>query len=113
MLYITAEGGDRVKRYNGTTGAFIDDFVTAGLGGLDSPAGLAYGPDGYWYVSSVTNDNVLRYDADGDFVDVFVDRFDAGSVNGPVFLTVIPEPATIVVLLAAAPLLRRRPAPRG
>ena len=32
-------------RYDGTTGAFIDAFVTAGSGGLGEPTFLVFGPD--------------------------------------------------------------------
>jgi hypothetical protein len=31
-----------VVRFNGTTGAFIDNFVTNGSGGLQSPFGLTF-----------------------------------------------------------------------
>ena len=40
----------QVLRYNGTTGAFIDAFVSSGSGGLDMPSGLTFGPDGNLYV---------------------------------------------------------------
>lgn len=33
---------DEVKRYNGVTGAFIDNFVTAGSGGLNSGTDLEF-----------------------------------------------------------------------
>ncbi len=60
-------------RYNGTTGAFIDAFVTAASGGLDLPRGLAFGPDGNLYVSSGDTNEVLRYNgATGLFIGVFV-----------------------------------------
>lgn len=58
-----------IKRYNGTTGAFIDIFVTPG------GEGLAFGPDGNLYVSSFGpgGGEVLRYNGNtGAFIDVFV-----------------------------------------
>ena len=63
-----AEGG--VDRYNGTTGAFIDHFVTDGLTpGTRDPLFRA----GYLYVASNYTNQVLRFDAStGAFVDVFV-----------------------------------------
>jgi len=43
-------------------GAFIDDFVSSGSGGLDVPKNLAFGPDGNLYVISFPHDKVKRYD---------------------------------------------------
>ena len=36
---------DAVNRYNGTTGAYIDKYVTAGLGGLSRTTGLDFIPE--------------------------------------------------------------------
>lgn len=70
-LYVTSLLTDEVRRYNGATGAFIDNFVSAGSGGLLRPAGLAFGPDGNLYVSSQAND-VKRYNgATGAHIDNF------------------------------------------
>ena len=52
-LYVASQGSNEVLRYNGITGTFIDDFVTAGLGGLTWPTGLIFGPDENLYVASV------------------------------------------------------------
>jgi hypothetical protein len=43
-LYVVSELTDEVKRYNGTTGAFIDTFVTEGSGGLGEPTFLIFSP---------------------------------------------------------------------
>ncbi len=52
---------------------FIDDFITAGSGGLAAPGGMVLGSDGNLYVANKSNDSVLRYDAvTGVFVDTFV-----------------------------------------
>lgn len=64
-LYITSSHEDCVKRYNGTTGEYIDDFVAPSSGGLDHPDGLRFGVDGYLYVASGLTSEVLRYDAEG------------------------------------------------
>lgn len=50
-----------VRRY-GDDGTFKGIFVAAGSGGLQTPDGLAYGPDGDLYVSSAQQKAVLRFD---------------------------------------------------
>jgi VCBS repeat-containing protein len=53
--------------------SFKDTFVSAGDGGLTSPRGLAFGPDGNLYVVSADTDSILRYDSStGTFIDAFV-----------------------------------------
>ncbi len=87
-LYVSSANTDEVLRYNGTTGAFIDAFVSAGSGGLDAPNGLVFGPDGNLYVTSVDTDEVLRYNgASGAFIDAFVSAGSGGLAApiGPVF----------------------------
>lgn len=61
-----------------------DDPATADdeTGGLLHPDGATFGPDGRLYVSSFDTDQVLRYEADGTFVDVFVDA-GVGGLDGP------------------------------
>jgi hypothetical protein len=60
-LYVSCYPGNKVLRYNGVTGAFIDTFVTVGLGGLDRPIGLAFGPNNDLFVCSYNTDRVMRY----------------------------------------------------
>jgi hypothetical protein len=70
-----------VLRYDGVTGAFVGEFVKTGSGGLDSPIGMAFGPDGNLYLADTGVFNgisaVRRYQgpngaAPGAFMDVFV-----------------------------------------
>jgi len=44
-LFVSSFTSDEILRYNGTTGAFIDDFVPTASGGLDSGSFLIFGPD--------------------------------------------------------------------
>jgi len=87
-LFVTSRDNNSVLRYNGTTGAFIDDFVPDFSGGLEEPVGLVFGPDGNLYVSSEDSDQVLRYNGTtGAFIDVFASGggldFPFGLVFGP------------------------------
>ena len=78
-----ADHRGRVLRYDGTTGAFLAEFVPGGSGGLGLPSALTFGPDGNLYVASTSAfaagslDAVLRYQGPsgkrpGAFIDVFV-----------------------------------------
>lgn len=97
-VLVASEESNKVLRFDGATGAFIDAFVgddpdTPGdeTGGLSGPGAVLFGPDGALYVSSFDSDAILRYDgATGAFLDVFVaagagglDGPDAGMVFGP------------------------------
>ncbi|HET6603563.1 MAG TPA: zinc-dependent metalloprotease family protein [Xanthomonadaceae bacterium] len=66
-------------------------FIAAGSGGLDGPAGLAFGPDGHLYVSSIGSDQVLRYDGTtGAFIDVF-SKTPPGVLEQPRDLRFVPK----------------------
>lgn len=80
-LYVSSAQTDSILRYDSTTGAFIDEFVSSGSGGLDFPNELAF-RDGFLYVVSSLSDSVLRYDAsNGAFVDEFVSSGSGGLVG--------------------------------
>ncbi len=83
-LAVASFGQDRIVRYDGTTGAFIGDFVAAGVTNLNGPdAGMAIGPDGLLYVPSFNNNRILRYDAtNGDLFDTFAPPA-AGTLSRP------------------------------
>jgi DNA-binding beta-propeller fold protein YncE len=74
----TAIGGDPTLK-------FIDQFVSAGSGGLTKPArGSSFGPDGNLYVTSAGSNAVLRYDGHtGAFMDAFVPS-GSGGLKSPV-----------------------------
>ena len=76
-----------VFRVDGNTGA-VSPFVTSGSGGLNTPDGLTYGPDGNLYVSSALTSQVLRFDGQtGDFIDVFAST----NINRAGFLSFGPD----------------------
>lgn len=72
-LYVASFGNDRVLRYSGSTGLYMDTFVSARSGGLDGPdAGMDFGPDGRLYVPGFNSNRVYRYDGEtGAFLNVF------------------------------------------
>jgi hypothetical protein len=81
-LYVIAADQSEILRYDGQTGAFLGTFVTSGSGGLSIPLGMAFGPDGNFYVANTrlheaTGGGILRYQGPagpnpGAFLDTFV-----------------------------------------
>ncbi len=98
-LYVSSEFTDRVLRYNGTTGAFIDTFVDE-TSGLDGPRDLVFGPDGRLYVASYNNNQILRYNGttgayEGTpYVPGF---FGSGGLQGPEGLAFGPDDGLLYV----------------
>lgn len=82
-LLVSSGNTAGVLRYDGATGTPGGVFATGG--GLDTPVGLTFGPDGNLYVGSAGTGQVLRYDGTtGAFVDVFAAGFEpSGVVFGP------------------------------
>src|SRR5262249_61134024 len=71
-----------------TVGKFLDTFVSPNSGGLGSPGGFAFGPDGNLYVASGAQ--VLRYNGTtGNFMSTFVSP-GPGVRNGAVELIFTP-----------------------
>ncbi|MCP5143382.1 MAG: DUF4347 domain-containing protein [Gammaproteobacteria bacterium] len=84
-LYVADYGAGKVVRFDGTTGAFIDDFVASGL---SNPLGLEFGPDGKLYVANRGSAGVLRYDAGSGALDA---GFVVGSISNAEDLTFGPD----------------------
>lgn len=88
-LYVGLGDAGAILRYDGRTGAFIDTFVPAGLGGLASVRDIAFGPDGSLYANSGATRQVLRYSSStGAFLGVAAQ---GSGLNGPVGLTFGPD----------------------
>jgi WD40 repeat protein len=94
-LYIsggTLGGNLGVRRYNPTTGAFIDLFANTGSN-LYSPIGIAFGPDNNLYVSTGYA-NVMRFNyPTGTFMDFFVPS-GGGGLTGPFHLMFAAGPSS-------------------
>ncbi len=65
-LYVASAGTNNVLHFDGTTGAFLGQFVPSGSGGLDHGCGMVFGPDGNLYIADLpappTTSEVLRYE---------------------------------------------------
>jgi len=86
-LYVVNFNQDLVRKINGTTGADMGVFVTAGLGGLDGPSALKFGSNGNLFVASELTNSVIEYSGvNGALVGVFVTS-DDGGLNTPRGLT--------------------------
>jgi outer membrane protein assembly factor BamB len=106
-LYITTETGNAVQKRNATNGVNQGNLVAAGSGGLQTPIGMAFGGDGFLYVTSANN-KILKYNATtGAFVGVFADAT-TSDLNLPAFITIIPTPSGAAVLLASSLAMARR-----
>ncbi len=87
LLYVAGHTSDNVVRYDATTGAYIDEFVAVGSGGLNAAAGLAFGADGHLYVSNQIGDSILKYDGStGAYLGTFVTS-GSGGLDGPAALS--------------------------
>ena len=92
-LVVADFGGDKVLRYDGGSGAFIDTLVPKNTGGMNQPYGVLFGPhDGDLFVSTGQFGGpgqlkaVLRFDsATGAFVEEFTKGGDLKSPRGIIF----------------------------
>jgi DNA-binding beta-propeller fold protein YncE len=101
-LYIsggTSGGNLGVRRYNPTTGAFIDFFANTG-GDLYPPIGIAFGPDNNLYVAIWNVFNaVMRFNyPTGTFMDFFVPD-GGGGLSAPFHLTFKGGPPSLTYTL--------------
>jgi WD40 repeat protein len=61
-LLVGSGGNDSILRHNLQQGS-TSVFITPKSGGLNGPAGMAFGGDGFLYVGSRNTKEILRYDA--------------------------------------------------
>ncbi|MBO6573827.1 MAG: T9SS type A sorting domain-containing protein [Rhodothermales bacterium] len=71
-IYISSRNTSSVKRYRADTGAYVDEFVESGAGGLLHPQEVLWAPDGNLLVTGHGNSAVKKYDGQsgtylGDF----------------------------------------------
>ncbi len=81
-LLISALNGDVIKRYNASTGTFVDNFITASA----DPSLVRYGKNGNLLVLFEDANEIREYDAaTGDDLGVFI------SVDSPTGMTFTPN----------------------
>ncbi len=87
-LLVADYGGDRVLRYDGSTGAYNGVFASTSLSG---PYGLAYGPDHDLYVGNYDADEIIHFDGStGAHLGTFV-TVGGGGPSTPEGLTFGPD----------------------
>jgi hypothetical protein len=104
--------GGRVARFDGRTGAFLGDFVTAGSGGLTHPGAIVFGPDSTGdgrldlYATDEGPSRVMLYDGvTGAFVREFVPG-GSGGLMAPWGLTFGPDGNLYVASFGAQSVMR-------
>jgi streptogramin lyase len=105
-LYVADAAADMIRRYDGQTGQFLDNFIVPGDSGLHGPEDVLFNVDGSVLVSSGGSSSILRFNGTtGAFLGTYA------SGNGlalPTYMLLVPEPATAVPLLVSLLALRRR-----
>ena len=82
-LFVASFNNDRILRYDGTTGAFLETFVGSGTALNGPDAGMVFGPDGRLYVPGFFSNAVHRYDTEsGATLSPFVSS-GAGGLSRP------------------------------
>lgn len=85
-LFVSSFHTGEVLRFKSDTGEFLGAFIAAGTGGLTNPTAPNFGPDGLVYVGDLASNSVLRYDDQGNFLDVFADG-QTSDLDGPFMQT--------------------------
>lgn len=75
-IYISSRGTNSIKRYDGATGFFIDDFVKANEAGLDRPQEIIWHPDGFMLVTGRGNSALMKFDrTTGAYIGAFTSGY--------------------------------------
>jgi DNA-binding beta-propeller fold protein YncE len=88
-MLVSSRNTNSVKKFNGITGDYIDDFVSQNSAGLSLPQDIRTGPDGNILVSGRGNTSILMYDrVTGDFIDSFTRGY---TLDNPTKITFGPD----------------------
>ncbi len=101
-LYVSSDLNHEVLRYNATTGAFIDVFMSGN--GLNQPHGILERCDDI-LVASFGTDQIMRFNkVTGAFIDIFIDA--PSGLNDPVMILNGPDDNLYVSSQASDEILR-------
>jgi DNA-binding beta-propeller fold protein YncE len=103
-LYIASATQNRIARFDTTTGVLSSFLLSTQLG---TPVGLAFDAAGDLYVAGFAADKISRVGRDGVFLGNYVAPA-AGGLDGPQFLTFIPEPTAAAVAAGGVMLASQR-----
>ncbi len=78
-IYVSNFTTNSIRKYNGSTGSLIGDFVAPGVGGLSGPLDNLFLPDGSLLVSSFNSRDVKQYDANGTFLGSAITGLNGGA----------------------------------
>ena len=98
-FYLSDSENGNILLYDSKSGAVVDEsFIVKGVGGLDFPKAIIFGPDknkpSYVYVATADN-RILRFDANtGDVVDKKPFISSKGELSGPEGMTFGPNCST-------------------
>jgi outer membrane protein assembly factor BamB len=103
-LFVNAYGNSAVREYSVATGAYLGNFASAPLAG---PVGRLALPDGTLLITSWNNSSIYRFDANGNFLNIFTT---GDGLNHPNNLTLryVPEPTATSVMPVLLVALSRR-----
>ena len=88
-MLVSSRNTHSVKRFNLQKGAYIDDFVAPGSGGLNTAQDVISGPDGNLLVSGRGNSSVLMFDKiNGSFLRSFTSGY---SLDNPTKISIGPD----------------------
>lgn len=106
-MFVSSDNGNKVLHYDAVSGQFLGNFVAPGAGGLWGAVGMTFDQTGDLIVTSGRNNKILRYSGtDGSFLGTWTGP---ANLNGPTFVTPVPEPGTVVATsIGLLWLLRRK-----
>jgi len=80
FLLVSSRNTNSVRMYDAETGEYIRDWAPPGIGGLDRPQEVIYGPDGHVYVSGIGTPFVLKFDGrTGEYLGPFTNGYELDS----------------------------------
>jgi DNA-binding beta-propeller fold protein YncE len=90
-LLVGSAEGQSIKRYDATTGDYLDDLIP-GNGGLFFPTGFVFSPDYQsFYVANNGNNTIVRYDYDGAHATNPVTFISSSELGAPAALVFGPD----------------------